>query len=353
MTVKLAVTLSLVIAMLLVGAPRALASLHPGDKIAILVYNHPELSLPSASIDADGEVTMPLAGGVDAKNLDAQRLARRIEAALAPYVRRPAVNVTVLSQVQSVFVSGGPGGIISYQPAEGLNAAVGGLQVGSAVDLRNVRLLRDGHQLGPFDVVQLAAAGQPGPTLQPGDTLELPNKPVAVTVRGEVAKPGIAYLEAGQSLAEAVTQVGGTVVGAAADDAVLERNGERKVVALGGGDVSEPAQNGDVLIVSPAVHVSVIGMVQTPGEVTLHQNYTLLAALYYAGGPTKYADLRSVSVVHAGVKSTYDITRLTHGDINQNPAVDDGDVVFVPEGHKIDFRLIFEALTAGRWIFGP
>ena len=56
--------------------------------------------------------------------------------------------------------------------------------------------------------------------------------------------------------------------------------------------------------------------------------------MYTAGGPTKQANLRDVQVVRDGVSTTYNVTALTHGDMSQNPTLQDGDTVVVPQGHK-------------------
>jgi protein involved in polysaccharide export with SLBB domain len=66
--------------------------------------------------------------------------------------------------------------------------------------------------------------------------------------------------------------------------------------------------------------------------------------MYTAGGPTKYADLRDVKIIRGTSNSAYDVTQLTHGDISQNPMLQDGDTVVVPEGHYFDFTGIFSVL---------
>ena len=48
--------------------------------------------------------------------------------------------------------------------------------------------------------------------------------------------------------------------------------------------------------------------------------------------------------VHAGTTKSYDVTKLTHGDMSQNPMLADGDTVLVPEGHNIDWSGIFGIL---------
>ena len=337
------------LAVLAVGSP-ALATLHPGDQLAITVYNHPELQA-SATIDASGRVSLPLAGQVDAKGLDPSQLAQKIVVALQPYVIKPAVDVRLVSQNPTIFLNGGPGGNLTYRPGDTLVSALAGSQIGQGVDITKVKVERDGKVMGPYNLQQLAAAGQGGPALQPGDTIALVNKPVAVKVGGAVQHPGFAYLDPGEPLADAIQQVGGPTQNAAMTQAVLDRDGNRQALALAGTSLQEAAKNGDVLDVPEAAQVEVVGMVGHPGVVTLRNNFTLLSAIYQAGGPGQWADIRKIEVMHAGQKKTYNITALTHGDLSQDPALTDGDVVFVPEGHKIDFRSVFASIISLRWFF--
>ncbi|MGD0475930.1 MAG: polysaccharide biosynthesis/export family protein [Candidatus Velthaea sp.] len=344
----------------------ALAKLHPGDRVAVLVYNHPELSGQS-TVDGSGNISLPLAGGVDTTNLDPSQVAQKVRYRLQPYVRKVAVDVQLLAQGQSVFVSGGPGGVLAYSPGENLSGALAqlraqtvpvnntnappGQQVTSdfdfdhgRIDLQHVGVIRDDRLIGSFDATTSGLGTGGSAVLQPGDTIQLRNKPVSVTVRGDVKQPGVAYLDATESMSAALTQAGGELPTSATNNIILERGGVRHTVALGSPEFSQPAQSGDVILVPRAPTISVVGMVVKPGDVLLRNDTTLLSALYSADGIQKWADLRKVHVLSHGQSTTYDVTRLTHGDVSQNPALSDGDTVFVPEGHKIDWTPVFAAL---------
>jgi protein involved in polysaccharide export with SLBB domain len=306
---------------------------------------------------------LPLAGGVDATNLDPAELAQRVRFRLQPYVRKVAVDVQLVAQAQSIFVSGGPGGVLAYSPGENLSSVFAQLRAQnvalnpnipgqamsdidhSRADLQHVEILRDGAKLGPFDATNggIDASGF-SPVLQAGDTVELPNKPIKVAVRGDVKQPGVAYLSPDESLSSAITQAGGELPTSATNDITLIRGGIRHQEAFGSTAFAEPAQSGDIIYVPRAPTVTVVGMVVKPGDLQLHNNSTLVAALYSAEGIQKWADLRHVQVLHQGHNTTYDITKLTHGDLSQNPQLADGDTVFVPEGHKIDWTILFAGL---------
>ncbi|MGP6190481.1 MAG: polysaccharide biosynthesis/export family protein [Vulcanimicrobiaceae bacterium] len=355
--------------------------LHPGDKIIVTVYNHPELTTQPAQpavIDASGRLWMPVAGLVDATNLTPDQLSTKIEDHLRPYVKKPAVNVSLVAQAQSIFLTGAAGGVYPYTPGETLLGALtvvqqsistssptvaGGLvdpsQVAAhelqngSLELHHVVIRRDGRDLPPVDATALLASGEPGPALQPDDTIELGFRPIAVTVSGDVRQSGVAHLDSGQPISDALRQLGGEDEATATDRFELTRDGKKEIVTKSTASYREPAQDGDVVYVPPGIHVGVVGQVAAPTRVLLQGDQTLLSAIYFAGGPTKYGDIKHVRLLHDGTQKEYDVTALTHGGDGQeanNPRLADGDTVFVPEGHKIDFSSVFQAIIAGSYL---
>jgi protein involved in polysaccharide export with SLBB domain len=369
---------ALLVAVLCATEAPVLAALHPGDKIDVTVLNHPELSGP-ATIDASGDVSLPVAGTVRAASYEPMELADRIRDKLVAYVRKPAVIVQLQEQSQSVFVSGGPSGVLHYEPGETLTSVVDQLELtpvqrtasatnphddlGSGsqsqrvtngpldlfngpIDFKRVSILRDAQELGPFDVLALRSSGDPGPALLPDDTIQLSNKPIAVKVTGDVPEPGMAYLDPTDPLSHALDQVGGTDPTSTQTAISLERDGTSQLVSLGSVTFAEPAKNGDALFVPRAPRVDVLGTVVKPGETFLRGNQSLVAAIYYAGGPDRFANLKSVQVVHDGQKTEYNLKNIQKGHDGSNPTLVDGDVVFVPQGSTIDAQTIFTALSA-------
>jgi protein involved in polysaccharide export with SLBB domain len=352
------------------AAAPSLAAIHPGDTLFVKVWNHPELS-KQVVVDATGGIRVPLSGIVAVGGLDERAAASKLADALRPYVVYPAVNVETLTQGDTIFVAGGPVGQLIYKPGETLTAAVTdamastgpvntqtlndagvsltrvdgqSASIRSRIDLHTVSVQRDNTSLGTFDTVALSAGGQPGPLLLPGDTIVFAYKPVVVRVLGDVAQPGLAYLLRDQSMSEAIAQAGGLLPTSAINHILLARDGTVRSLALGDPTFSEPAQPGDVITVPQAPRVNVVGTVVTPGIVTLRTDASLLSAMYTAGGPTKYSNLKDVSIVRGSQKMSYNVTALTHGDMSQNPTLQDGDTVVVPEGHYFDFTGLFGIL---------
>jgi protein involved in polysaccharide export with SLBB domain len=180
--------------------------------------------------------------------------------------------------------------------------------------------------------------------MQPNDTIQLVDKPVAVKVTGDVVRPGIAYLDTSEPLSQALTQVGGPAQSSRIDHLQLVRGGATQDVSLGSPQFAQAAQNGDQLVVSRAAHVDVLGSVEKPGDTMLRGSNTLVSAIYYAGGPVKYANLRAVQVIRAGKKQQYDLGKVQKGGDGDNPQLLDGDVVFVPQGSTFDWSSVWGAL---------
>lgn len=332
--------------------------IRPGDKIQVTVFNHESLST-QVTVSSGGDVPLPLIRDreVSIGGLTQAQAAGRIEEAYSRYLRRPAVQVQVLQQAQSIFFTGSVTGTQPYQPGETLASAIGSFSRGNApdgagilnagaADLRSVRIQRDGKTLPEVDLEQLARSGDAGPLLEPGDLILLATKPIRVDIRGDIKTPGTMYLSSGDTLAQAVTQAGGFSPTASLDGIVLRRNGVDRIVSSAGSEFTLPAHDGDIVTLPPAPHVSVIGSVEKPGDTVLQSNATLINALYQAGGPGGYADLSHVKVIRTGQAQTYNLSHLTRGDTSQNVPLRDGDVVFVPKGHGINLSGFFDALGA-------
>ena len=351
----------------------AAAAVQPGDKLNVVVYNHPELSA-QPTVDASGNVSLPLVGAVNAGYSDPSVVAGRVRDKLLPYVKHAAVDVQVLAQSTSLFVTGGPGGVVAYAPGETLTGAVQSALLKTAtsgsngvpltvsstsldpfrspIDLRSVRVERDGSTLGNYNVEALLKSGQGGIAMQPGDTIGLAYKPVTVTVTGQVKDAGVAHLQENEPLSDALLQVGGIDETTAGYGFILNRGDQRQPVTSTSPAYSAPAQNGDLIIVPPAIHVAVTGDVTKPGDISLRGDPSLLSALYLAGGPDAVGDLKNVHIVHDGRSTSYDVTAATHGVPSSVTTLADGDTIYVPANPRhVDYRGIFQTIVSAALFF--
>ncbi len=351
-------------------------TVHAGDTLSVNVLNYAAviddsnsrlsaLNVESVVVAADGTISLPIAGTIHVSGKSTRQIRAIVESRLAEYVRDPAVSVQLLHQSQQIFLTGATVGTLAYLPGETLSSALGQLReqlekdlgasinvsdknggtlTRTAIDLRKIVIQRDSHDSPPIDGEELLASGMPGPSLAPGDTILFANKPVRVNVRGQVNAPGPVYLYHGDTLEQALQQAGGPDGAASTSNATLVRHGEETPITLAGAAMRQVPQNGDTIIVRSAPHVSVLGQIYVPGEYTLKNGSTLLSALYVSGGPTKWANVRDIEVVHNGTRTSYDLRGLTHGDLSNDVPLSDGDVVYVPEGHKIDATAFLQAL---------
>jgi polysaccharide export outer membrane protein len=350
---------------------------HPGDTIGVDVVNYAaviddsqgrlaHLNAGSTVVAADGSISIPVVGTINVAGKSTTQIALTIEHRLSAYVRDPAVTVRLLQQTQLIFLTGATTGSLPFMPGETLSAALGqlreqfekdfiqvltpgdkggGFLSRTALDLRRISIERDDHVGSPLDGEALLQSGLPGPLLQPGDTLRFASKPVKVTVRGEVGAPGTVYLYPEDTLEQALLSAGGPLPSASTADASLIRDGQTTSISLGSSALRQMPQDGDTLVVHAAPRVTVVGQVPTPGEILLKNNSTLLSALYLAGGPTKWANVRDIQVVHQGVRQSYNLSGLQHGDLTPNVPLADGDVVYVPEGHRVDITPFLQGLA--------
>jgi polysaccharide export outer membrane protein len=326
-----------VAALVICGLPiSALAApLRDGDHIAVTIFNHPDMSVAAGTVDADGMLAMPLVGNVQIAGLDPDAAADRIAGALKSYLRAPSVTVSVLAQNATISIVGGPQSSVPYAPGQTLTGIVATQAATPGLDLHRVRIERDGGTLGTYDAQALFQAGATGPVLEPGDTIVFALKPVGVNVAGAVRNPGMEYLDRGQTIADAVNAAGLIETNAAVGDIDLLRAGAHQHLALSTPAAQQLAQDGDIVTVPQALLVSVGGMVAKPGPTPLTGGTTLVAAIYEAGGPLKYGDISHTQVLHGGAVQTYDVVRAFNGDPSQNPHLNEGDVINVPESKHI------------------
>jgi protein involved in polysaccharide export with SLBB domain len=100
--------------------------------------------------------------------------------------------------------------------------------------------------------------------------------------------------------------------------------------------------------------VSVLGAVKTPGVYELKERSSLSEMLAAAGGPSKIADLRRVTITRAdsGQRVTIDLTgsARTGTDSNTLP-LEAGDLILVPEGTPPTVTVLGEVLKPGSFEF--
>lgn len=179
-------------------------------------------------------------------------------------------------------------------------------------------------------------------------------------------KSGIYFLKQGQTVLDVIAATGGVTPQADLKRARIERRSaegktetipvDLEVLMVQGDKSADVAlANGDSLIL-PAVadQVHVFGEVKNPGSYVYSPNRRLVDYIGDGGGPTQLAKLTEVSVVR-GRGDTPQVHRfdsnsaMRHGNMQGNPVLEPGDIVYVPQkfvsGWRDGVQLLFTALS--------
>ena len=259
-------------------------------------------------------------------------------------------------------------GVYAYNPGvtvlEALALAGGAT---AEADLSRVRLYRSGSASSADAIAldigddRLAFEGdvKSNPILMAGDILIVPSNLIRVQMAGHVARPGEVQLRSGATVLDAIAAAGGlsvagdgtAVVITGRVDGQVHRTNVDELLSSGG---SAPTlADGDIVFVPEANRkVAVMGAVARPGLYDHRQGMRLIEALAAAGGPTDKAKLDKVLVysgeqaleVALGKADAKNLSLDPKG--SNNPALNSGDIVIVPQSDKIDWSAIAAILSA-------
>lgn len=167
-------------------------------------------------------------------------------------------------------------------------------------------------------------------------------RPQLVFVEGQLNRPGAYPIQPRWRVADAVAAAEG-----------LKALPERTVATLIRGEQTFPIdlpailhrgdqrtnyllQPGDLLSIQqkPAIRVAILGEVKRPGNYDLDSDVRALQAIAQAEGVTEFAALKRAFIDRQGVIIPFDLYRASvQGDTSEsnNPALQDGDVIVVPQ----------------------
>ena len=236
------------------------------DEVKITVYEEPDLSM-MYRVDADGSISFPLIGRVQAAGGTLAELQQRITAMLAAgYIRNPQVRAEV-NQYKSQFVY-----VIGEVRAPGKITMTG----------TTMTLLE-----------ALALAGSPTPSASNEVIVVHPKRPNATT-------------------APTGTDIEGARITVNRKDLELGKAGQ-DVVLL----------DGDIINVPSAQHFYIIGMVRNPGTHVLDPGMTIQQAIALAGGLNERGSDRRIKISRL-VKG-----RLTELSVNLEDKIQPGDTITI------------------------
>lgn len=260
------------------AVPTSRTHIHPGDQLSVQVFGDQSLTQQTMVL-ADGTVDYPLIGRVSVAGKTPDQAAGILATRMHEYVRHPVVTV---------------------------------------------------------EITQLA---------QPD-----------VLVLGDVKTPGKYNLPSDGRLTDAIAAAGGLGVtnGAFPDARIADADGNVSTVSLQqllqNGDTSLDRRLGEgsvVYVPGPiAFTIDVTGAVDHPGDIQLNEGDHLSAAIAKAGdSQNAHSDLNHIRIIHTGpdgkqTTEEYNLYEaLKNGNESADPALQKGDVVFVPEAyqHRNDF----------------
>lgn len=153
--------------------------LRPSDKISVVVFREKDLSVESVPISAEGRISLPLVGGIDAAGMTIAEVESSIEQILgARYLRNPDVSVNIVEYVSHrVTVEGAVEnpGLFTFLPGTRLSGGISMAQGLTRVsDIREVAVFRQtgqGMQVAKFDYAAVRSGAMLDPVLYPGDRI--------------------------------------------------------------------------------------------------------------------------------------------------------------------------------------
>jgi protein involved in polysaccharide export with SLBB domain len=233
----------------------------PGDELLIRAWGQIDIDF-QGQIDRSGNLFLPKVGPImvagqklsDLKGIIATTIGRQFKSF------ELTVSLGALRQIQ-YYVAGfarAPGIHTTESTAtalHGLLASGGPLPAG---DLRRIELRREGRLVATLDAYQFLVNGDKSsdPQLQPGDVIFVPPAAGFFAVAGGVRRPAIYHLQAGMTLADALSTAGGLSQPGVSHPMRVERlhaGGRRlEALSLNTAQLKQPLQDGDLLVILPS-----------------------------------------------------------------------------------------------------
>lgn len=331
--------------------------LGPEDVFVVNVLRHPEFS-GEFPVPPSGMVDLPGVGPVKVEGLGLGDLSVLITNKLKTRLKRPEVSVTLkavrasrVSVLGNVKLAGGYDYHMGWRITEAISAAGGLPDTIRTADAR-VSVMRAGKSV--FDSsYEDAITDKDGKnfTLQPGDVVYVTsNEGLSVYVTGKVKNPSKVDLLPGHTSAvEAVLAAGGVLDDASTSNIkIVHGDGQEEVANMtpilkdGRATPLPKLQPGDLVVVPESKsRIAVLGAISAPNFYTVPEDRPihLVDVLAKAQGTSQKAKLSKVAVVRTvggkQERNLYDVSKyLQTGDASQNPELEAGDVVFVPQNSE-------------------
>lgn len=227
-----------------------------GDVLDVNVFKVPDLSAKDLTVEASGNISLPLVGSVPVAGLSISQAEQKITQRLTQFMQDPQVSISRTNKAieKRVTVEGevsSPGvfpikGNLSFLQAIALARGLS-----SAGDSRNVYFYRNG-QRSVVNLDQVRTGAIPDPQLRGDDRIVVIRSEKRVTVEGEVRTPGVFPITDRLTFLQAIALAQGLSEVADSRKVFFYRNGQRFLVNLDlvrNGTIADPQLLGDDRIV--------------------------------------------------------------------------------------------------------
>ena len=325
----------------------------PQDQLLVKLLGEEDFSGTYVVRD-DGRILLPIVGevAVGGKTL-AEAAAVILEALRGPYVH-PQLSVELTKPTpRRVYIAGEVlrPQILEWREANSLSKALnlaGGVDPERG-DLRHVKLKR-GARESTIDITDFVRQGDfsMDVRLEPEDQVLVPQRP-RCTLLGPLTRGGEVFFDEGDTLyqilsREGILRTARTFTSTVEENSInlrcirVIRDEQAILVNLEpmrqtGDPTSDIVmERSDRVIIPDRGQIFVTGHVNRPGPVDTRDARTAGRAVVGAGGWTADAALDITVVIHEGVARTVDLAAaLLQGDPSQDTAVEQGDLVVVPD----------------------
>ncbi len=255
--------------------------LGPGDTLNVQLFGK-ESATYTLPVNRDGSLQLPDLGPISVVGLSFEA-ARE---AIARKIENEKIGITAnitLGELRSirVFVLGeayqsGSYSVSSLSTITNALFLAGGIRESGS--LRNIQLKRQGKLIATLDLYDLLMRGDTRNDLrlQPGDAIFIPQAGSRVGIRGEVQRPALYEVTAGEAVRDVIAMAGGIKPAAYPRASVIERiDAQHLRTAINldlttDRDRAQPVRNGDLIQVrSTADHfdntIALVGAANRPG----------------------------------------------------------------------------------------
>jgi polysaccharide export outer membrane protein len=312
----------------------------PGDIVQISVPPIDELRERTVRVEADGSISLPMLGALQAGGLTEKQLRAELTERLKTYMYKPEVDVFVKEyrsrQVAVIGMVNNPGLVTLAGPNEtvlDMMTRAGGVTATAADEI----ILMPAEQNKQQAIGRIAEVSANG--ADPAAALHNSAAADATAAREAAFKKG----ELGAFLRQNSHPL---VIGL-------------KSTALTGGGIylNMPVRPGDVIVVPGGGEVMVVGWVQNPGHFQVGSGLTALGAIGAAGGPMFAANRSDIHLVRTrrdGSKLVLriDIDKIKNGQESDLP-VRGNDVIDVPYSSAKVGPYVFYQILSKMSVGGP